>query len=137
MVPNSFSPVNSGYEPGEPFDSRHALLEAYVAAKKAEMAAQVDGDLDTRWKAGWAVTDALGELDSHRHHQAHTLVMMLRDALATCPDSLSELLSQVLTFTEHADALTEHADAIAALEDRVAQIADAVAALTARKGVLS
>lgn len=101
---------------GEPFDRRAELLEAYAAAKRAEQAVQVDGDLDAVWRAGWAVADALGDLDSHRHHQAYTLLMMLRDALHSCPDSLSEVLSEV---------------------SAVREIADAVVALEAREGVLS
>ncbi len=135
MMTDTSSPVNGGFGLGEPFDRRTALLLKFDDAKKAEMAAQVDCNLNAIWQAGWAVTDALGDLERHERDTAGAILMGLRFAVKHYPASVSNLLSEVPIIAEHADAIAEQADAIAALEDRVAQIADAVAALEVRKGV--
>ena len=95
---------------GDPFDRRAVLLIAYYDARKELQRVQVDGTSDGILAAEWTVAEKLGDLEAHEHHLATAFVMALRFALRHCMASLSDLISEVPTVVELADAVADLED---------------------------
>ena len=100
-------PINGELGLGEPFDRRAALLIAYNDARRELQRVQVDGTSDDILATEWTVAEKLGDIEAHEHHLATAFVMALRFALRHCMASLSDLLSEVPTVVELADAVAD------------------------------
>ena len=68
MVRTPSPPGNGGFDLGEPFDTRAALLIAHDDARKKLHRTQVDGDQAAIASAEWTVTERFGDLLAHEHY---------------------------------------------------------------------
>ncbi len=98
---------NTDFTLGEPFDRRAALLITHNDARRELQRVQVDGTSDDILATEWTVAEKLGDIEAHEHHLATAFVMALRFALRHCMASLSDLLSEVPTVVELADAVAD------------------------------
>ena len=106
-----------------------ALLEARVAAKQAQQAAQTKGDRKAITNAEWAVTEASGAILRFEYSQAGNWNRGLRFSIRHCRELLRAMLMELLGL----DVLR---DDIRQLRADTDEIIEAVANLEAqRKGV--
>lgn len=83
----------------------HELLEAWDAARKAEQAAQVDGDSSAVTAAAWKVAEALGAVTSFEQDAAILWLMAARWARKHFPGPVEQLATDDPTITQLADGL--------------------------------